>query len=422
MGLIGRMRALLRSSGGIAVAISVMNGATYGFTLLSARLMGPVQYGALVAALNFLLVMQVVALGLQATAARRIAAEPQHVAQIEQSILRMTLRVALVLGASLGVLSPLIDRVLQLDSLATAAIIAVSAVPLTITGGQAGILQGERRWLALGILYMAAGVPRLVVGLGLVAWRPDATSAVLGVAIGLVGPVVVGWIALRHRRRPDAHHGAHRAVALVRESLHNSQALFAYFALSNGDIIVARHVLERHDSGLYAAGLIMTKAMLFLPQFVVVVAYPAMATPRARLRALTGSLVLVALLGSAVTVVARLASPWAMVFVGGEKFGEIQDRLWIFAALGTVLAMLQLLVYAVLARQGRRSVLLVWAALAALIVAGTRTGSLDGLIAVVVSVNLGLLVLLLAATAFQTREQDSPTLGADPHEPAATNR
>ena len=51
-----------------------------------------------------------------------------------------------------------------------------------------------------------------------------------------------------------------------------------------------------------------------------------------------------------------------MVFVGGDEYAEIESQLWLFAVLGTVLAMLQLLVYSVLARQGQRSVYLVWAA------------------------------------------------------------
>ena len=43
-------------------------------------------------------------------------------------------------------------------------------------------------------------------------------------------------------------------------------------------MIVARNVLTDHDAGLYAGGLILTKAVLFLPQFVVVIAFPSMST------------------------------------------------------------------------------------------------------------------------------------------------
>ena len=62
----------------------------------------------------------------------------------------------------------------------------------------------------------------------------------------------------------------------------------------NCDVIVARNILDGHDAGLYAGGLILTKAMLFLPQFVVVVAFPSMSTAHERRSALLRGLALVA--------------------------------------------------------------------------------------------------------------------------------
>ncbi|MCY7401770.1 MAG: hypothetical protein LH477_12625, partial [Nocardioides sp.] len=43
----------------VAVATSVMNVATYGFTVLAARVIGPSEYGAFVACLGMLIVIQV---------------------------------------------------------------------------------------------------------------------------------------------------------------------------------------------------------------------------------------------------------------------------------------------------------------------------------------------------------------------------
>jgi hypothetical protein len=57
--------------------------------------------------------------------------------------------------------------------------------------------------------------------------------------------------------------------------------------------------------------------------------------------------------------------------------------------------MLQLLVYAVLARSGRRPVLLVWAAFAAVVTAGFATDSVTGLLTVVLACDATLLVALL---------------------------
>lgn len=396
----------------VAVATSVMNVATYGFTMLAARIIGPSEYGAFVACLNLLVILQVVALGLQATAARRIAVDLANVATIEGAILRTTTRVSVAVGALLLVLVPAVDALLNLDSLATAAVVAVAAVPLTLAGGQAGILQGERRWGALALFYLAGGVPRLVVGTAIILWRPDATSAILGVGVGYLFPLMVGWWALRHRRTPASAASEHSARSLLVESAHNAQVLFAYFALSSVDIMIARQVLDDHDAGLYASGLIMAKVMLFLPQFVVIVAFPDMASPSSRRRALVRSLLLVAALGVVMVVAARVLSGLAMVFVGGAEFGEVEDLLWVFAVLGTLLAMLQLQVYAVLARQGRRTVVLVWAALAVVVALGLRTDSVIGLVGVVVTVDAVLLAVLTVASLRLAREPDpEPVLG-----------
>jgi O-antigen/teichoic acid export membrane protein len=394
----------LRSSGSIAVAMGVMSVATYGFTMIAARLLGPGAYGAVAALMATLLVIGVLQLGLQATAARRISAEPEHVAQIERVIMRVTIRAALALGLLMLVLTPVVNWILRLDSLPTAALVAVTAVPMTIMGGQAGILQGERRWWPLGVLYVASGVPRLVIGTALILWKPTEFSAMFGVMLGAWLPVLVGWYALRRGDRdPREDTASHRVRPILRETIHNSQALLAFFALSNTDVIVARNVLADHDAGLYAAGLIVTKAVLFLPQFVVVVAFPAMATARERRKALTRSLVVVAGLGAGCTLGSALLSDLAIKFAGGAEYADVQGRLWMFAILGTALSMLQLLVYSVLARQGQRSVYLVWATLGALVVGGLLADSVNELLTIVMLVDGLLLVTLLAVSLFLIR-------------------
>ena len=154
------VRTFLDSSGQIAVAMMLMNLATYGFTMSAARIIGPVAYGAFFALMNLVLIVSVVMLGLQATAARRISADPTHVGQIEREMLRVSIRASLVLGGVLVLLAPVINRLLDLESLPTALLAAVAAVPMTITGAQMGILQGERRWRELAVIYVLSGVPR----------------------------------------------------------------------------------------------------------------------------------------------------------------------------------------------------------------------------------------------------------------------
>ncbi|GAA4720874.1 hypothetical protein GCM10023349_46400 [Nocardioides conyzicola] len=401
------MRTLLRGSAGIAVAIAVMNIATYGFQIIAARILGPSDYGAIASLMAVLMVMAVLQLGLQATAARRIAGQPDHVGQIELGALRVTYRAAAVLGVLMLVLAPVMWKLLRLDGIAPALLLAVAAVPLTIMGGQAGILQGERRWVPLALVYLGVGVPRLAFGTLCMLISPTETSAMLGVTIGLWVPVITGWYALRSGRAPGESSEEHRARPMAREAIAASFALLGFLVLSNADVIVARNVLDEHDAGLYAGGLILTKAVLFLPQFVVVIAFPSMSTVEARRSTLVRSLTLVFGMGVVGTLGAWLLSGLALVFVGGSAYDDVQSHLWMFAVLGTVLSMLQLVVYSVLARRGTRSAYLVWVGLLVLLATAVHADTVEQLVVTVTCVDAVLFGVLLATSLWRLREPAS---------------
>lgn len=410
------MRRTLSGGAMIAVAVGVMNLATYGFNIIAAHLLGPQPYGAVAALLNVLLVLTVMQLALQASAARRIAADPSHAHEVEATMRRVGWHAALGLGALCILLSPLINVGLRLHSLETAALVGVTIVPLTLMGAHIGVLQGERRWAPVALIYVVFGLSRLALGAAMMIWHPTELAAMIGVAGSAFAPIVVGELALRRIRqtRVDARSGEHSARSMWTEVFHNGQALLAFFALSNVDVIVARNVLSSHEAGLYAGGLILVKAGLFLPQFVVVLAFPSMGSESARREVLLRSLALVASIGVLTAVGAAVLSDLALTFVGGRQYAPIQHVLWAFAALGTLLSMLQLLVYSVLARQARRSVLLVWAALVVVIVGGQFVHTFTTLLTLVLVTDASLFVVLLAISLWRLQRPRSAQPAAEP--------
>ena len=415
-----RATILLRGSGVIAVSIVFMNVATYGFQMIAARILGPQQYGGVSALMALFLVAAVVQLGLQATAARRIAASPANVGQIEDVVMGVTWRAAWLTGGLLLVLSPLVWQVLCLDSILPALLLAVGAVPLTVMGGQAGILQGERRWVALSLVYLALGVPRLAVGTAAILIRPTEGAAMAGVAAAMFAPVIVGWWVLRRPRDAGTSDAENERRPVSREAVASSVALLAFFVLSNVDIVIARFVLTKQDAGLYAGGLILTKAVLFLPQFVVVVAFPSMSTLAERRRALLRSLGAGAALGGASVLGALVLSGLAMFFIGGSQYDDVRSRLWVFAVLGTLLALLQLLVYSVLARRGTGSVWITWAGVVVLVVLALTQHTLGGLLLVVTAVDATLLAVLLGLSLW-TMKNDTGEAALDTTEPVGAS-
>jgi O-antigen/teichoic acid export membrane protein len=405
--------ARIRAGGGVALAMLVLNVTTYGFTIAAARILGPDDYGALAAWMNLLLVVNVGSLGLQATTARRLSSREHELHEIESQLMRLTAFGSLALGAVFVLLTPLINALLQLDDPLMAALLGVSAVPLTFVGGLTGILQGERRWGTFSTLQVCIGAPRLALGVALMVWRPEPRWGAVAVAVALLVPVAFGMRALRYGnllRLPER--GGLRSMVL--EIVHNGQALLAFFAVSNIDLIVARHVLDSHDAGLYAAGLIVAKAVLFLPQFVSIVAFPSMASgdsPRTFVMAVGA----VTVLGCLATLATALLPGLALVFVGGAAYRDVESRLWIFAVLGTLLACLMMVVYALLARGGQRSVYLTWAGLVAIVGFGLTVSSIGGLLTVVIAVDAALVLVLLvghqrgAALSMPTTAPTYPT-------------
>lgn len=398
---------LLRSTAGIAVAMAVTNVGTYAFQMVSARLLGPSQYGAVAGLMAVLMVLSVVQLGLQATAARRIVSDPGDVAAIEESILTATWRAAWALGTVALVLSPAVMWLLDLSSLVPAVLLALSVVPTTVMGGQAGVLQGERRWLPLSLVYLAVGVPRVLLGTACLLVRQTEGSAMVGVLVASCLPVVIGTIALRERRLqgPENAHDAEVRRDVRREAWGSSIALLAFTALSNLDVVVARNVLDHHDAGLYAGGLIVTKAVLFLPQFAVVILFPSMSEAGGSRRAILRGLAFLGGLGAVGVLGAYVLRDVAEIFIGGDKYAGVTDRLWLFAALGALLSILQLLVYGGLAQRGVLTKYVVAAGVVALIGIGALAGSLTALAVTVLSIDVVVVVVLLGLLLLRPQSQ-----------------
>lgn len=437
-GTSGAVRRFLGGSGGIVVGTAIMNVCTFGFTIIAAGILDTSSYGAFFALLNLLMVVSVVNMGLQATAARRIVADPASVAAIEHTILRVGYGTALAVGAALAVLSPAVMWLLQLDSVVPALVLAALAVPTTVMGVHVGILQGEKRWAALSWVYVLAGVPR-IAGLALLWWQPGESMALFGSGLGYIAPVVLGWWVLRRPRGSvappavdddadsSAHTSAHASVTaestaawpVLRESLRSAQALLAFFALANVDIIVARHVLSENASGLYAVGLLVAKIMLYLPQFVVIVMFPSLATAHERRRAVVRGTLAILALGAVCTLGVLLLAGFTADVLDSEKLRVVEGHLWLFAVLGTLLSITQLLVYATLARQGRRSIHLVWAALVICVLAGSATTTPTQLLAVMIVMTVVLTGALMAISLRRDSSGDGSVGSVVPAAPRA---
>jgi O-antigen/teichoic acid export membrane protein len=361
--------AFLRSATVVAVGMAIMNVAAYGFTLIGTHTLVPEQFGAMTALLGLLLIGNVASLGLQATGARQLATHTgsgDDAAALADAMLKAGRRAALGLTLVCLLATPLFMWLLHIDSVVSILLLAPTLGFLTLMGSQLGVLQGSQRWTELAAVYTAVGVGRLVLGGGALLVRPSLDSAMLGLALGAAVPALLGGFLLRGSAGATAAH----VKEVLRETVHGTHTLLAFFAIANADVLFARALLDGTDSGYYAAGLIVAKACLFLPQFVIVIVFPSLASSPGDTQRLRRAIVAVAGLGVCAVIGTLLLPNLVVAIIGGaDKYAPLGPYTWLFAVSGSAYAVLQLVVYAAIAQQEKRAALLIWVGLLVLAVA-----------------------------------------------------
>ena len=394
--------------GGTLVTAGMMtqNITVYAFNVLAARLLVPREFGALTDLFGIILVGAVASLGLQAVTARRLAVAPESRGEIIAATLRVTALVAVLVSAAVAATTVVLTPALKLDSFWPVILCGATLVPMTVMGAEAGVAQGTSRWSWLTAIYIGNGVGRLGGGTIALLISPTPTAAMIGIAIGSWTPALAGLpMFLGHRPAPGR---SPASAAILREAMLSIHALLAFFVLSNMDSLIARNLLDVDDSGLYAAGLILSKAAFFAPQFVSVVVYPDLAratTHHARVRATA----LVALFGALVVAGTAVLPELALILVGGEQYREVLGRLWLFALAGSLLATVYLLVFDALAQYDHGIVVMIWAAVAAVAAAAYGFGvGVTGLVLTVIVVTGTLAVAIGVAPLVARSEQNAP--------------
>jgi hypothetical protein len=378
-----------RAVAAVGAAMMAMNVFAYGFALLAAHALGPASFSAVSSLLGVLIVANVGSLTLQATVARRLATAPGvDLDPVRCSALATGRWMSLLVVVLLLGLVPMLDAALQLDDWLATAMVAPTAGALTMMGAYAGIAQGRRRWRPLAAIYVAMGAGRLLVGGIALAVDSSPRAAMIGVAVGSLAPLLVGWRLCSVGRERS---GVKQST--VAELWRNGHALLAFFAFTNLDVPLARHLFPHHQAGLYAGGAIISKACLFLPTFVVVVAFPSMAVNRRGIAWLR-PMGLVALLGGCVIGAALALPGLAESFAGGAKYAGLGHVAWVFALEGTVFAALQILVYDTIAAQTRGAAVLWLGVLALAILAVLFAHPVVDLAALAVATACGVGVLV----------------------------
>jgi O-antigen/teichoic acid export membrane protein len=354
-----RMEAAL-----VSIALLGANALSYLLNMVAARALAQDVYGALGSLLALVVVGAVPAMGMQTVAALHVArAIPgRSTVDVERQLIRTGLGGAAVVGTLAILAAPLLMVLLHLPSGWSVVWLGLALAPLTLLGVFHGVLQGHRRFAMLALLVGVEGTTKVGGALaGLLAFG-GITATLAGMAAGSALAAAVGWWLCGRRRPRRAAAGSPR---LAGEVLHASQAILGLVLLVNLDIVLARHNLTGAEAGDYAVGAVITKIAYWLPQAVAVIVLPRFVDERHRRRTVPLALVVIVLLDVWVVLLTVRYGPQIIRLIGCPGYGSHVTAAWLFAVLGSLLALVQLLLYSRIASADRRSATAVWAAVVA---------------------------------------------------------
>ncbi|MEU0871321.1 polysaccharide biosynthesis protein [Nocardia brasiliensis] len=379
------------------------NVAGYLLQLLAGRWLGVAGYSEFASLLAVQLLCAVPALALQNVVARELVRGASAAA-----LRGLQWRCAVIVAVVVALLIPVVTTALNVGVAACAA--ALCAAPaLVLLSGEQGVLQGGRRFRALGVVLGAAGIARVAPALVVLAAGGGAAAALTAAAAGIAvaaafARFVAGSPAPRDRTADVDEDEVVQAIGVL-PVLRAAQVQAALMALSSADLIVVRMVLDDADASRYALGTIATKIAFWLPQAVGVVLYPRMAQPTHSARAIRSALAVLSGIGIAAVLCAALAAPIAPV-LAGQDYAPIQGLLWLFALHGAILAVLQGAMLSAIAVDRTALAALTWLGLAievTLMVAFAR--STPALIATAAAC-AATTTLVVAAIVLRTAERD----------------
>lgn len=318
----------------------------YLVVVIISRALGPADFGGFSSFNSIGLVLAIPAGAFQVIYARRIA---------RQGPPAFDLRLPLIVGVAACLLavtlSPVLAHVTRVDSLLAPILVGLGLPPLILNGALMGGLLGMRRIGTLSLAYVAIGLSRVLAAM---------TASVLG--LGLTGALavvslasyvmagVLWWLCRAEAHLPWSAPRGDRDTVL-RTLYRSNSAMGVLMALTTVDVVLARYLLPAVESGEYALVSTLGRSPIWVTQFLALALIPTLATsgsPRAILRA-SGLVLGVCAVG---TAVAAAAPGFWVGLLGGSAYSAAVDLLLPYLALGTLLALAQVLVIAEMA-QGR---------------------------------------------------------------------
>jgi hypothetical protein len=398
----------------VPLAMTASNVLAYALVLLAAHRLDAGSFGEVSSLLGLLLISTIPMTALQTVVARRAA-----LGGASRGVWRGVAVVAVGAGALLCVLGPALADFLHLDDVVGILLVAATVPANATLGAAIGLAQGRRQFFLLAWrTFTAIGFRSIggMVGL-VVGGSPDSTIA--GVLVGVTTAAVLSVLPTGRPSAEPPPDPDSDAGGLVAETLHAAHAYGLFVIVTSLGVLLAQHLLSPTGAGMFAVGAALTRAVVWMPQFVPMLLFASMAQKDLHVQALRRAGLSILGLGLVAIAGSALFGRYVVSALGGARYHALDGDMWLFATLGVLLCQLQLAITAGLAQRRRRHAAVMWALIGADLLAALVLGDhatpvrLVVALVCVTAVAAGVaLVLLLRASPGRLDARTVPPPGA----------
>ncbi|MBW8806357.1 MAG: hypothetical protein JF587_21275 [Catenulisporales bacterium] len=334
----------------VAVGTGFGNVLAYGFNLVLSRGLGPGGYAELGTLLSVFLIGSVPGMAVQAVNARRLAvavdAPAAERAELVRALRRRGLLTGFCVAAVFAVLAPAVGALLPSVTVGGVAWTGVSLGANTVFASYLGIAQGTSRFMTMTALYLTAHTTRLAIGAVAASAQVSPTTVMAAQTVAWALAACAGRALLREVAAKPASAGAGTSGYLT-EVLRATGGLGGILLLTVLDTLLAGRYLTDGDLGRYNTGALLARAAFFGPAFVAMLAFPRLARPEERRRALAVSLALTGGIGVLGVTTAAVGGNALIRAAFGAEYArpsgfDLGAHSWAFTAVGALLALVNL--------------------------------------------------------------------------------
>jgi O-antigen/teichoic acid export membrane protein len=383
----------------------------YVFHFATGRLLGPASYAVVAAMVSALSLLSLPSIVLQTTAARytSLLTARSDSGAVRRLLIQLSvacLAGVIVVGGVLVLLASPVAGYLHITDTHLVYLLALASAFALLLAITRGALQGLSRFVQLSLNTLLDMATRVAVAVGLILGGLGAVGAGIGLVAGPLLAYAQSLFLFRRFARSSSP-GSPPLTDVGRYTLSAIVAAAGITYLLNIDVILAKHYLPAHESGLYAAGAVLGRVIFFLGMTVASVMFPEVTLLHARGEAhfhvVEKSLLLLGILSTGFILTYALL-PGLVIGPFGETFTRVGPYLALFAIALSCFAMAVLFLNYFLSINNRRFIvpLVAAAALETFLIMAFHAGPRQVVVMVLLSMAalLGMLTLLYVMDRF----------------------